>query len=336
MKKTVKKEAKHKAVGAFVLSLSIFFAAFLSGAAFAERPEASEVWEKAENLGARYDIDPLLIFSIACAESSLNPEADSGVARGLMQMTSDAWKDATKRPYSDAWDWKANMDGACAYIAILKGRLERSGRLSPANLVAAYHFGPGRLEKAGYDFSRLPEVKNFVYRDILAGKAPRLPEPAPSRALGRRWRSPAQVFAQTEKPLSFAPLVSGALVAGTGDVKGSPAGAPSPLSAALPAIPAAKASSLLPDLADPAAPLALPTLTIAKSPGALDFGPLLHWEGGDGSGETTLVLPELDRSATPGESDGEILNLPVLNTDGEPSAAAPEGNAPLSLQDVAR
>ncbi len=319
MKKAVKKEAKLNRIGAFALSLSFLF--LLTTAplcAFGERPTPREVWARAESLGARHDLDPLLLFSIACAESSLNPDADSGAARGLMQMSPQAWKDVTGRPYRDAWDWRANMDAAGAYLAILRARLAKNGRLSAANLVAAYHFGPGRLEKAGYDLARLPQVQNLVYGDILAGRVPNLPAPAPERLVLRSWRGTpaAPTFEHVEKPLFVIPL----LVAEDAGVRA--------------VVPAMENFSVLPaavsERSFAAVPeLKLPELLPAKVPEALDLGPLLVREN---DGTTPLLLPALDPPAEEVEAEGDLFILPVLSSDTPPEDSGNPGEVPSAGQ----
>jgi hypothetical protein len=312
MKKAVKNEAKHNRIGAFVLLLSLLFLfATTPLGVSGEPPTPREVWARAESLGARHDLDPLLLYAIACAESSLNPDADSGAARGLMQMSPQAWKDVTDRSYRDAWDWRANMDAAGAYLAILRTRLAKSGHLSSANLVAAYHFGPGRLEKAGYDLSRLPRVQNLVYGDILAGRVPNLPAPAPERLVLRSWRgSPAApTFEPAMKPLFIAPLLVAEASADGGAVSARENQAAEPRELSLAAVPE----------------LNLPVLHPATAPDALDFGPLLVREN---DGTTPLLFPALDppaeETATGEGTEGDLFVLPVLSSD---SPLVDSGNA---------
>jgi soluble lytic murein transglycosylase-like protein len=142
-----------------------------------------QVWAKAVELGARHDMDPLLIYAIACAESGLDAHAGSGKARGLMQMTAAAWKDATSRPFSDAWDWRRNMEAACAYLAILRQRQIGNGCDSWPALAAAYRLGPGTVERLRCDLSSLPRQTNDIYRELFAGRTPKLPPPAPQRPI---------------------------------------------------------------------------------------------------------------------------------------------------------
>ena len=168
-----------------IIQVVVFvFSVFVAPDTFlAARIPSADVWEKAEQLGARNDIDPLLIYAIACAESSLNDRADSGHARGIMQMTDDAWADVTQKSYSEAWNWRTNMEMATCYLRLLKKRLEKSQHYSWPILVASYHFGIGTVERHGYNTARLPAVHNRIYRDMLKGITPKLPFPAPERSI---------------------------------------------------------------------------------------------------------------------------------------------------------
>ena len=310
MKKAVKKGTNHNSARAIFAALFLVAPSLLPASAdAADKPGSSAVWERAQSLGARYNLDPLLIFSVACAESSLDPSADSGVARGLMQMTEDAWGDVSPLPYRAAWDWQKNMDAASAYLARLRDNLEKNGRYTTANLVAAYHFGPGRLEKAGYDPSRLPAVKNLVYRDLLAGRAPTLPEPAPARTLEKAWRKP---LPPDNKPArtGILPLPELPTLQVFADEPPAPA-----TIASLPALPGLTLSE-----PEPSLDFSLPELLPPAPPDGniLYFGTLLHYDAAEGD---TLLLPELDKTPEPGEPGDPLRTLPVLRSypDSEPS-----------------
>jgi len=313
MKKAVKNQTEHKPVRAIILSLSLLVLATLPcPAQGAERPAAADVWERAQSLGARHNLDPLLIFAIACAESSLDPAADSGVARGIMQMTEDAWGDVSPLSYRKAWDWRENMDAATAYLAWLRDNLVKNGHYTPANLVAAYHFGPGRLDKAGFDVGRLPSVKNLIYREILAGRAPILPDPAPSRILERIWRrqTPLPESPETKGPLTLPVLpVPDSIRA---DDARFEIVMPSLISGSDPLDSQRLGTELKP--LQPREPLELPQL-VPPAPaddGSLDFGMLLHWDETQGAG--AMLLPELDRSIGSGTEEDPLSAIPVLRT----------------------
>jgi len=181
-------------IGAFwaVASFAGVFPFECAGAAVSSR----EVWKKAEELGRRNDIDPLLIYSIACAESSLDDRADSGQARGIMQVSHVAWKEVTKLSYEEAWAWETNMEVAAKYLHVLRRRLENTGHYSWPLLAAAYHYGPNKVVDAGYKMSRLPRERNKIYKQLLAGRLPRLPGAVPYREIDRP--AAIQAFARAE------------------------------------------------------------------------------------------------------------------------------------------
>jgi hypothetical protein len=174
---------RHSSVKVCAISLVASFGfTFPWGAgAAAVSPEA--VWAKAEELGRRSDIDPILIYSIACAESSLDERADSGQARGIMQISRVAWKEVTPRSYDDAWQWQTNMEVAAKYLHRLRVDLENSGHYSWQILAASYHYGPRRVEAAGYRVWRLPREHNRIYRALFAGRTPNLPGAIPTRRI---------------------------------------------------------------------------------------------------------------------------------------------------------
>jgi hypothetical protein len=143
----------------------------------------NEVWAEAQLLGTKHNLDPLLLFSIACAESSLDPKATNGQARGLMQLTPLAWRDATTRSFDDAWDWHANMEVSAEYLGQIRTELQRRRHYSWPVLAAAYHLGLGKVTKSGYDLDRLPPVHNHIYTQLFEGHTPYLPYPAPLRRI---------------------------------------------------------------------------------------------------------------------------------------------------------
>ena len=142
-----------------------------------------EVWAEAQMLGTRHNLDPLLLFSIACAESSLDPNAANGQARGLMQLTPQAWRDVTDRSFDDAWDWHANMEVSAQYLSRIRAELQRRRHYTWPVLAAAYHHGMGKVAKSGYNLNRLPPVRNHIYTQLFEGHTPYLPYPAPLRRI---------------------------------------------------------------------------------------------------------------------------------------------------------
>ncbi len=130
------------------------------------------VWAAARAEGRAHDLDPHFIFAIAMAESSLNANADTGQARGIMQMSHAAWRDRTPRPYDEAFDWRINMSVASSHLAYLKGRLEAAGQFDYPRLAAAYRFGYPALMRQEFDLNRMPRTRNRVYQELFAGRIP--------------------------------------------------------------------------------------------------------------------------------------------------------------------
>ena len=119
-----------------------------------------------------YDIDANLAYAIAMAESSLNPNAKTHVARGMMQITEETWNTISNQPYSEAWDWKSNVEAGVAYLAFCKKILQAQGQFDHAHLAAAYHYGPNALKRKQFDIKQLKPTNNAIYKKIFAGYAP--------------------------------------------------------------------------------------------------------------------------------------------------------------------
>ncbi|MFA5257265.1 MAG: transglycosylase SLT domain-containing protein [Opitutales bacterium] len=163
-----------------------------------------QAWQKATALGLQSGIDPLLIFAIACAESSLDGHASSARARGLMQLSPAAWESVSKRPFREAWKWQRNMEESVNYLKQIKDRQQTAGHYSWPALAAAYRYGPNAVQQVDYDLSRLPRSTNIIYKDLLAGKTPKLPFPATARPIMSDWPPPAPK-APLQKPAETLP-----------------------------------------------------------------------------------------------------------------------------------
>lgn len=131
-----------------------------------------QVWQAAQVEAAARGLDPTFLLAIAMAESSFNERADSGYARGLMQLSEAAWRDATDRSYQEAFVWRTNMQVAADHLAMLRDRLEKEERFDYARLAAAYRHGYGFLASIAFDLRRLPETRNLVYQRLFAGEIP--------------------------------------------------------------------------------------------------------------------------------------------------------------------
>lgn len=130
------------------------------------------VWRAAQAEGRKHNLDPAFIFAIAMAESSLNGHADSGYARGLMQLSEAAWKDTTHRDYQDAFRWRTNMAVATDFLVYLRGRLEAAEQFDYARLAAAYRHGYAALARKEFAISAMPAPRNLIYQELFAGTIP--------------------------------------------------------------------------------------------------------------------------------------------------------------------
>lgn len=133
---------------------------------------AEDVWRVVQREAARHHLDPHFVFAIVFVESSLNAHADSGVARGIMQIKPDTWAQMTDRSYQQVWNWQLNIRVGTDYLGWLAESLRANDRFSYALLAASFHHGPGAVRRAGYDLARLPPTRNRVYQQIYAGIIP--------------------------------------------------------------------------------------------------------------------------------------------------------------------
>jgi len=134
------------------------------------KPIAPErVWTKAQREGNRVGLDPAFIYAICWAESSLNAHARSGRAKGIMQMTENAWKEVGGGRYARAFSWRRNMRVGVNYLAYCRDFLENSGQFSYPKLAAAFRYGPYKLKSVNFQISELPAPKNRIYRELFQG-----------------------------------------------------------------------------------------------------------------------------------------------------------------------
>lgn len=137
------------------------------------------VWDFIERETRKHHLDPGFIFAIAMAESSLNAHAVSsnGSARGIMQMSEDAWTDVTRRSWRHAYNWKTNIRMAIRFMLVNRDRLVAEGKFNYPRLAGAYRFGYGTLRQANFDVTRLPPSTNLIYREIFSGNIRPVPTP---------------------------------------------------------------------------------------------------------------------------------------------------------------
>jgi soluble lytic murein transglycosylase-like protein len=109
------------------------------------------------------------VYAICHAESSLDANAESSVAKGMMQLTEAAWSDVTKLHYRQAFEWETNVEVGMLYLQRLKQMLESQALFSYPRLAASYRYGYGALRKEKFMVSRLKTPINRIYRKLFAG-----------------------------------------------------------------------------------------------------------------------------------------------------------------------
>ena len=122
---------------------------------------------------AEFDLDPLFVAAVIKAESSFNPEATSGVAHGLMQLTDDTAAYIAEKAgmdYEKRLAPRTNIRMGCWYLSYL---IKQFGDINAA--LAAYNAGPAavsrwladeRLSSNGKTLDKIPfdETRNYVRR----------------------------------------------------------------------------------------------------------------------------------------------------------------------------
>jgi soluble lytic murein transglycosylase-like protein len=128
------------------------------------------VWREVQGQARAAAIDPGFVYAIIWAESSLRPDAQSNVARGLMQLTEEAWSMVNSRPYWQAWDWRINISVGIDYLKYCRERLESANQFSYPLLAASYRYGPNHVKEMGYDLNRIKKPDNPIYTALFAGE----------------------------------------------------------------------------------------------------------------------------------------------------------------------
>ncbi len=130
---------------------------------------AKKVWPKVKKEAGKYGLDPAFVYAVCHAESSLDANAESSVARGMMQLTEGAWKDVTDKSYRLAFNWETNVEVGVGYLGKLKGMLNKVQKFSYPRLAASYRYGFAALRRQGFLVSKMKTPKNRIYRKIFAG-----------------------------------------------------------------------------------------------------------------------------------------------------------------------
>lgn len=112
-----------------------------------------------------YELDEYLVYSVICAESGFDKDAQSSVgAKGLMQLMPETavW---LKEKYSlevdpeNLFDPDTNIMLGCCYIKYLLGRFDNDVNL----VLAAYNGGEGNVKKWLQDEKYSKDGKNLTY-----------------------------------------------------------------------------------------------------------------------------------------------------------------------------
>lgn len=100
------------------------------------------IYESSEEFG----LEPSLVMAVIKAESNYKPDAHSGVARGLMQLTDDTAQfvaEKLKIESYDVEDPKTNIRMGCYYLRYISDLYKNDIELT----LAAYNAGPGNVNK---------------------------------------------------------------------------------------------------------------------------------------------------------------------------------------------
>lgn len=127
------------------------------------------VWKKIITEAPKHHLEPTFVYAICHAESSLDANAESSVAKGMMQLTEAAWSDVTKLHYRQAFEWETNVEVGMLYLQRLKQMLESQALFSYPRLAASYRYGYGALRREKFMVSRLETPINRIYRKLFAG-----------------------------------------------------------------------------------------------------------------------------------------------------------------------
>ena len=156
-----------------ILLAFLGFLLFVGGCNFLDRDanyiSKNEVWKKIRKEAPLHGLEPSFVYAICHAESSLDANAETSVAKGMMQLTEGAWSDATKLHYRQAFEWETNVEVGMLYLRILKVRLESQSLFSYPRLAASYRYGYEALRKEKFMVSRLKTPVNRIYRKLFAG-----------------------------------------------------------------------------------------------------------------------------------------------------------------------
>jgi soluble lytic murein transglycosylase len=141
-----------------------------------------EIFKLCKKFGSEYDVDPYLIFGIIKTESAGNEYADSGYARGLMQMSRIALKDIQKDllhkyEYSDLFNPEINVEVGTIFLKKMLTHWEKKydeNYLSISLAILSYAWGITnsiKWLKSVADNSQIdesiPEKKKYYNENVM-------------------------------------------------------------------------------------------------------------------------------------------------------------------------
>ena len=125
--------------------------------------------------GAKYGVDPKLIYFVIRQESQFKPKARSGKdAQGLMQIISAT---AERFHVENRYDPEQNIDGGVRYLKWLLKRFDGNVKLA----LAGYNAGEGSVQKCGNNVPDYKETKNYVQKITSAYGKTYHPVPQPEQ-----------------------------------------------------------------------------------------------------------------------------------------------------------
>ena len=119
-----------------------------------------KIWKMVREISEETKVNPYRLMAIILTESSGDPTADSGYARGLTQLSEIALKDINKAynlniSYSDLFDPRISILAGALYLKRLKGyifryikaNLDETDTFYDALVQMAWNWGTGSLRK---------------------------------------------------------------------------------------------------------------------------------------------------------------------------------------------
>lgn len=129
------------------------------------------VWEAIQPRAERAHLDAGFVYALVAAESDFDPHAARGNARGLMQLTPEAWAANSRIPYPGAvWEWQPSLEVGINRLAALRVELMARGVFSYPLLMEAYQHGLDYVVGRKFDLRRMPQPDGAIARRLLAGE----------------------------------------------------------------------------------------------------------------------------------------------------------------------